>query len=356
MVHRNMLNNPRRSCPHQRRPRRRIFRRQPRHQHPRRHHPVQCPDPLPRSPDIRPRPLTIRREIHPPRLRPRQVVGVQPRRNQARPQIVPMHPGNGIRVNNARRRPLNDRLLIPRRRIRLRRRNERRPHISQIRPHRLRRQHRPARRNAPRKRQRPRKPPPDLRHQRKRRQRPRMPPGPRRHRNQPIRPLLDRLPRKPVIDHVMPHQRPAPMRRRIHLRPRPQRRDIDRHPVVHAHLQIRLQPPIAPMHNLVHRKRRRRPLRMPRIPIRQPILYPPDPNTQLRRRPRIQRRKTPHHPRRTLRNHQLRVRNNEQRRRHHRNPQPLQGRGERHPHTLHPQTPTRNPRQSPSPARGRGPG
>jgi len=179
---------------------------------------IQRPDAA--APNILPRLGLARAEIHGGRVGPRQIVRIEPGGHQARLQIVAVHTGDEVGIDDAAGAALHDGLLIRRVGICLRGGDERGADIAQIRPHRLRRQHGAARRDGARQRHRAIEPGTDFLDQRKGRQRSGMPPGPGRHRHQPIRTLFDSLTCKPVIDHVMHDDAAIGVHGSIHLRTR----------------------------------------------------------------------------------------------------------------------------------------
>jgi hypothetical protein len=134
-----------------------------------------------------------------------------------------------------------------------------------------------------------------------------------------------------LVDDVVENDAAPAMRGLIELLARPKRSDDHRHLVLLAQCQIKLEPVVRSVHDLVDRKRRRRPFGMRLVVGRELLLDPPQPFVQQLGRPRVQRRKTSDHARLALRDHEIGHRNDEQRRTDHGNGQTALEQG-RHRH------------------------
>ena len=113
------------------------------------------------------------------------------------------------------------------------------------------------------------------------------------------------------------------MDRLVHLDPRAQRGDDHRNFVLHTKLEILLEPVVRLVDDLVHRKRRRKHVRMRPVPGGQLFGDLVKPLVKQGHRPRIQRRERAHDPRLALRDDKLRAGNDEQRRSDHRQAQSI---------------------------------
>ena len=132
---------------------------------------------------------------------------------------------------------------------------------------------------------------PYLLNEREGRQRPGMAARARRDRDQPVRTLADRRTGMPVVDHVVQHDAAIGMHGLVDLGHRAQRRDHDRHLVFDAHAQVVLKPFVGGVHDLVHRERRGRPVRIGSIVGGQCLGDLGEPRVELALGPGVQRRK-----------------------------------------------------------------
>jgi len=142
-----------------------------------------------------------------------------------------------------------------------------------------------------------------------------------RYQDQAVGALLDRLVREFLVDHVVKHDAAPTMRSLIEFLARAERGDHHRHLVLLAHRQILLEPVVRPVHDLVDRERRRRPLGMRLVMSGKLFLDPHQPLLEQCGRPSVQRGKRSDHTRLALRDHQIRHGDDEQRRADHRNRQ-----------------------------------
>lgn len=90
--------------------------------------------------------------------------------------------------------------------------------------------------------------------------------GPGGHGDQAIRPFLDGFFGEEIIDDVVEYQAAIAVDGFVHVHPRAQGGDHDRHLVLHAHFQIVFQAVVGLVHDLVHRKRCRRLIRVGLVP------------------------------------------------------------------------------------------
>ena len=130
--------------------------------------------------------------------------------------------------------------------------------------------------------------------------------------------FLDRLPCKRVVDDVVEDETAIGMDRLIDVLARAERADDDRNLVTDAAFHVLHQPVVRAMDNLVHRERRRRPVRIFRVVLRERFLDLDDPFVELFLRPRIKRGERADDSRLALRDDKLRIGNDEQRRPDHR--------------------------------------
>ena len=168
--------------------------------------------------------------------------------------------------------------------------------------------------NRARQRDRTVEPGPRLRHEGQRRNLASMAAGAGRDQDQTVGALFDRLVRKFLVDHVVENDAAPAMRGLIEFLARAERGDHHRHLVLFTKRQILIEPVVRLVHDLVHRKRCRRPRRVGLVVSRELFLDPRQPFVEQRRRPGVQRRKRAHHTRLALRDHQIRHGNDEERR------------------------------------------
>ena len=183
-----------------------------------------------------------------------------------------------------------------------------------------------------RQRDRPVEPLPGLGHERERRYLAGMAAGAGRYQDQPVGALLDRLVREFLVDHVVKNDAAPAMRGLIEFLARAERGDDHRHLVLLAKREILIEPVVRPMHDLVHRERRRQPVGMRLVVRGEFFLDPHQPLVEQRRRTRVQRRKRSDDTRLALRDHQIGHGNDEQRRTDHGNRQTALEQG-RHGHS-----------------------
>ena len=126
---------------------------------------------------------------------------------------------------------------------------------------------------------------------------------------------------------------PQSMRRLIEFFARAERGDDHRHLVLLAKREIMIEPVVRPVHDLVDRERRRRPLGMRPVMGGELFLDARQPLVEQRRRARVQRRKRADHARLALRDHEIGHGNDEQRRTDHGDRQAALEQG-RHGHML----------------------
>ena len=153
--------------------------------------------------------------------------------------------------------------------------------------------------------------------------------GPGRDRHQPVGALFDRLAREPVVDHVM-QGNPAPaMDRRVHILARAERGNHQRHLPLRTRREVRVEPVVRPVDDLVHPEWCGRAVRVIPVMRCQFLGDPVQPFIKLALRPRVNRRERPDHPRFALRDDQFRPRDNEHRRGDDRQAQPCDPGGKR---------------------------
>ena len=236
-----------------------------------------------------------------------------------------MHAGEEVGIDDVGRLGLHDHRLVGILRARLDGRDERRADIGHVGPHRLRGEDGAAIGDGPGEQQRPVEPAPDLLHQREGRQRAGVAARPGRDRDQPVRALLDRLARMPVVNDVVQHDPAIGMHRLVDLLDGAERGDHDGHLVLHAHFEVVLQAGVGLVHDLVDRIGRGRPLGVCRVMGGEALGDLGQPFVELRLGAGVQRRKRSDDAGLALREHQGRVRNDEERRSDDRNAQvPLQ--------------------------------
>ena len=149
-------------------------------------------------------------------------------------------------------------------------------------------------------------------------------------RDQAVGTLLDGLVSELIGDHIMQRDAAIGMRRLVHLWPCAERSDQNRHLMLHAHLQIRMQAVIGFVHDLIDGEGGGQAVWMAGIVFAQFALNPDQPLLQHMRRTGVQRGKRADNARFALRDHQIRGGDDEHRRADHRQPQRLQNGGQAH--------------------------
>ncbi|MGY3224010.1 hypothetical protein ACVIM5_004617 [Bradyrhizobium sp. USDA 4512] len=132
--------------------------------------------------------------------------------------------------------------------------------------------------------------------------------------DQAVGALLDRLVRELLVDHVVEDDAAPAVDRLVELLARAERGDDHRHLVLLAKRHVVIEPVVRLVHDLVHRERRRRPLRMRLVIGGELFLDPVQPFVEQLRRPRVQRRKRADHAGLALRDNEVGHGDDEQRR------------------------------------------
>mmetsp|Transcript_42313 Transcript_42313/g.99247 ORF Transcript_42313/g.99247 Transcript_42313/m.99247 type:complete len:430 (-) Transcript_42313:2872-4161(-) len=219
-------------------------------------------DALSAAPDVLPGLGRAAAEVHLARVALGQMVRVQAGRHHRAAQVVAMHAGEQVAVDDVVAVAVDDHLLVLGARAGLVGGDEGRADVGQVGPHGLGGQDGIAGGDGARQRQRAVEPFADLLDQRERALHAGMAACTGGHGDQAVGALLDGLLRELVVDDVVQHDAAPAMHRLVDVLTRTEARDDDRHLVFGADLHVVLQPLIALVHDLVDRKRRRRPVRV----------------------------------------------------------------------------------------------
>ena len=226
-------------------------------------------DTLPTAPDVPPGfcvLIAAGPEVHLRRIALRQIGRIESRLDDGWREIVAMHAGEQVRVDDVVGGAVDDHLLIAVNGPRLLRRDEGRADIGEIGAHGLGAEDRLPVGDGARQGDGPVKPFPDLLNECEGRQQAGMSARARRHGDQAVCALLHRLVGEGVGDHIVHDDTAIGMYRLVHFNPRAERGDDDRDLVFHTKLEILLKPVVRPVDDLVHRKRRRKHVRMRPVP------------------------------------------------------------------------------------------
>jgi hypothetical protein len=267
-------------------------------------HLVDAADSLPGAPDVLPGLDPGRAEVHGGLVGVREPVGIEPGGDDARAQVVAVHAGEGGRVDDVGRLALHHHPLVALRGVGLVAGDEPGPHVGEVRPHGLGGEDAAPGRDGPRQRQRALEEAAHLGDQRERAQGAGVPAGPGAHQDQPVHPGLQRLLGVAHVDDVVEHQAAVAVNGLDDPPRRPQAGDDDGHPVLHAQVEVVIEPVVRFVDDLVDREGRHlRSLVLLPVPV-QRIANLEEPLPEQLRRPGVQGREGADDAARALRDHQ----------------------------------------------------
>ena len=262
-------------------------------------------------------------EIHLRGIGHRQVFRIEAGIDDGRTQIVAVHAGEQVGVDDVVGAAFGDHALVAFRRIGFLCGDEGGADIGKVGADGARRQNAAAGGDGAGKRDRSVEPGADLLDQREGRQRAGMAAGAGCDGNETVRTFLDRLACEAVGDHVVQRYAAIGMHRVVQVLARAQRGDHYGRLVFHAECQVLLEPVVRPVHDLVDGEGRRRAFRMGAVMGREFFGDTRQPFVQQRDRPRIERREGADDAGFALGDDEIRIGNDEKRRGDHRDRQRL---------------------------------